>query len=399
MLYAESMRCISKNFCKDISITTFSSGLIACLVGYLSSGALVFQLARQLGLAAESTSQIIGVLCVGMGVITIVMSLRYKMPIMYAWSTPGVAVLLAGLSGQSIEQAIGIFVAAAVITIAIGLSGHFDRIMKFIPEEISSALIAGILLKFSVNAFSAFNKMPLVIGVMVISYLVMRKVYSFFSVPVSLIVGLIILSLTNGLDIQSIDYHIYSPKFWIPEFRFQDMIGLALPLCIVTMTSQNVTGYAVLRSNGYHISGSKLVTWAGIAHLLVAPFGGFCLNLSSLTAAIVAGPDSHPDKNKRYTGAVSSGFVYIIMGLFASAFAGLMGAVPVSMVVAIGGLALVSVVAVNLEKIFSSENMKESALFTFLVAASDFSVFGIGSAFWSLVVGLIVYQIAKIVHK
>lgn len=393
------MRHITKEFFQDISTSTFSSGLIACLVGYLSSGALVFQLARQLGLAAESTSQIIGVLCVAMGVITIAMSLRYKMPIMYAWSTPGVAVLLAGLSGQSIEQAIGIFVAAALMTIAIGLSGHFDRIMKFIPEEISSALIAGILLKFSVNAFSAFNKMPLIIGVIIISYLVMRKIYSFFSVPVSLLVGLIFLSVTKGLDIQSIDYHVYSPKLWIPEFRLQDMIGLALPLCIVTMTSQNVTGYAVLRSNGYHISGSKLVTWAGIAHLLVAPFGGFCLNLSSLTAAIIAGPDSHPDRNKRYTGAVSSGFVYIIMGLFASAFAGLMGAVPVSMVVAIGGLALVSVVAINLEKIFSSENLKESALFTFLVAASDFSVFGIGSAFWSLVVGLIVYQIAKIVHK
>ncbi len=388
-----------KKFFDDLTLTTFASGAIACLVGYLSSGALVFQLATKLGLNSIEASQLIGVLCFAMGVITISLSLRYKIPVMYAWSTPGVVVLLSGLKDQGIERAIGIFVVAALISIAVGASGQFDRVMKWIPSEVSSALIAGILLKFCLGAFSAVNTMPLVIGVMILVYLFMRRIYAFMAVPVSLFLGVAVLAMTKGIAVENIDLAIHAPTVWWPQFYLSDILGLAIPMSLVTMTSQNVTGYAVVRSNGYNISGSKLVTWAGITHLFVAPLGGFCLNLASLTAAIIAGPESHPDKNKRYTGAVVSGGIYILMGLFASAFAGLMGVIPPAMVVAIGGLALISVVGVNLENSFRNDLWKESALFTFLVAASDFSFLGMGSAFWSLCVGLLVFNIRKIVDN
>lgn len=382
-----------RTFLKDLSLTTASSGAIACLVGYLSSAALVFQMAKALGLNSMQASQWIGILCLAMGIITIGMSLKYKMPIMFAWSTPGVAVLLGGFNGHSVQQAVGIFILSSIFTILIALSGQFDRLMRLIPSEISSALIAGILLKFCLNAFSVLNELPLVLGLMLAVFLITKRFKAFYAVPVSLFFGVLVLALTQGIQFQNIDLAIHRPEFWWPEFRIQDAIGLAFPLCLVTMTSQNVTGYAVLKSNDFNVSGSKMILVAGLTNLLVAPFGGFSLNLSSLTAAIIAGPEADPDKNRRYTGAVVSGVIYIVMGLFASAFAGLLGVIPPSMVVVIGGLALMSVVGLNLEKSFHRPGYKEAAFFTFLVAASKFEVMGVGSAFWALVVGLIVLKV------
>lgn len=383
-----------KKFLNDLTFTAASSGVIAVLVGYLSSAALVYQLAAQFGLNSVLASQWIGVLCVAMGVLTIGLSWVKKMPIMFAWSTPGVAVLLAGLQGQTVEQAVGIFVVSSALTILIGISGHFDKLMKMIPLEVSSALIAGILLKFCISAFNAVPEYPIIIGSMVFTYILSRKGKPFFAVPLSLFVGLLSLGATRGIQLGNIDFHLYLPTLWVPAFSWQDAIGLALPLCLVTMTSQNVTGYAVLKNNGYDVSGSKLITAAGFTNLLIAPMGGFSMNLSSLTAALIAGPNGDPDKSKRYTGAIVSGVIYVVMGLFASAFGGLMGVIPPAMVIAIGGLALIGVVSSNLEVAIKNSN-KEAAFLTFLISASQLQFFGISSAFWGLSVGVLMHYLFK----
>ena len=376
-------------FFKDLSPAAVAAGFVAVLVGFTSSVALVFQAAQAFHATPEQITSWIWALGLGMGLCSLVPSLILRMPVMVAWSTPGAAVLAtAGLAGGfSMGEAIGAFIVSAALIILVGVTGWFERIMNRIPMEIASALLAGVLAKFGMQAFSAAEtNLPLVL-VMLLAYLLSRRMAARYAVIITLLAGTAWAALSAQMQWSAVQGGLAMPAYTAPEFSLQALISLALPLFVVTMASQNLPGVAVMRATGYALPVSRLLTMTGVATLVLAPFGAFALNFSAITAAICMGPEAHEDKARRYTAAAACGLIYIVIGLFGAVITGLLTAFPRELVVVIAGLALLGAVANGLATALHTEGRREAALITFLVTLSGVVVAGVGSAFWGVLAG------------
>lgn len=378
------------NFFKDLSLPAFTAGFVAVLVGFTSSVAIVFQAALAFGATPEVISSWMWALGIGMGLCTVLPSLWLKKPVMVAWSTPGAAVLAAGAtigSGFSMGEAVGAFMLSALLTILFGVTGWFERLMQRIPMAIASALLAGVLARFGLNAFAAAQTaLPLVL-VMLGTYLLGKRWKPRYAVPLTLLAAIIFVAFNAQLTPAKLHFGFTVPVFTAPSFSVQAAISLALPLFIVTMASQNLPGVAAMRAAGYDMPLSKLITVTGVGTLLLAPFGAFALCFSAITAAIVMGPQAHDDKAKRYTAAVSCGLIYVLIGLFGAAVTGVLLAFPKELIAAIAGLALLGTIAGGLHAALADEAHREAAIITFLVTLSGVVIAGVGSAFWGVVAG------------
>lgn len=376
-------------FFRDLSPAAFAAGFVAVLVGFTSSVALVFQAAQAFQATPAQITSWIWALGLGMGLCSLVPSLLLRMPVMVAWSTPGAAVLAtAGLAGGfSMGEAVGAFIASAVLIIVAGATGWFERIMNRIPMEIASALLAGVLAKFGMQAFSAAeSNLPLVL-VMLVAYLLSRHLAPRYAVIVTLMAGIAGAALRGQMQWSAVHAGLAMPVFTMPQFSVQALVSLALPLFVVTMASQNLPGVAVIRATGYDIPVSRIISMTGAATLVLAPFGGYALNLSAITAAICMGPEAHEDKSRRYTAAAVCGLFYIVLGIFGAVVTGLLTAFPKELVACIAGLALLGSIGGGLAAALREEQHREAALITFLVTLSGVVVAGIGSAFWGVVAG------------
>ncbi|WP_440108410.1 benzoate/H(+) symporter BenE family transporter [Acidovorax sp. BL-A-41-H1] len=376
-------------FFKDLSVSTFTAGFVAVLVGFTSSVAIVFQAAQAFGATPAQITSWIWALGLGMGLCTLVPSLILRKPVMVAWSTPGAAVLAtAGLAGGfSMGEAVGAFmVSAALITLA-GITGWFERVMNRIPTEIAAALLAGVLARFGLQAFAAAQTaLPLVLTMLVV-YLVARRWAPRYAVVITLAAAIVFAAVQGHMVWSAVQLELAMPVFVAPQFSVAALISLAVPLFVVTMASQNLPGVAVIRASGYHLPISRLLTLTGVATLVLAPFGGYALNFSAITAAMCMGPEAHPDRDRRYTAAVSCGALYVAIGLFGAVITGLLTAFPKELVVAIAGLALLGTIAKGLATALRGEAHREAALITFLVTLSGVVIAGVGSAFWGVVAG------------
>lgn len=376
-------------FFRDLSPAAFAAGFVAVLVGFTSSVALVFQAAQAFQATPAQITSWIWALGLGMGLCSLVPSLLLRMPVMVAWSTPGAAVLAtAGLAGGfSMGEAVGAFIASAVLIIVAGATGWFERIMNRIPMEIASALLAGVLAKFGMQAFSAAeSNLPLVL-VMLVAYLLSRRLAPRYAVIVTLMAGIVWAALRGQMQWSAVHVGLAMPVFTMPQFSVQALVSLALPLFVVTMASQNLPGVAVIRATGYDIPVSRIISMTGAATLVLAPFGGYALNLSAITAAICMGPEAHEDKSRRYTAAAVCGLFYIVLGIFGAVVTGLLTAFPKELVACIAGLALLGSIGGGLAAALREEQHREAALITFLVTLSGVVIAGIGSAFWGVVAG------------
>lgn len=377
------------SFFRDLSLPAFTAGFVAVLVGFTSSVAIVFQAATALGATPEQISSWMWALGLGMGLCSALPSLVLKKPVMVAWSTPGAAVLAtaAVAGGFTLAQATGAFIVCAVLMIAAGATGAFERVMDRIPMPIASALLAGVLARFGMDAFlAAKSALPLVL-LMLGAYLVGRRWWPRYAVPGVLAAGTAFAWASGQLHLQGVSFTLTTPVFVKPEFTLAAAVSLALPLFVVTMASQNLPGVAAIRAAGYQMPISRIITVTGVATLLLAPFGAFALNLSAITAAICMGREAHEDPDKRYTAAVSCGLIYVVIGLFGAAVTGVLTAFPRELVVAVAGLALLGSIGGGLAVAVKDEQHREAALITFLVTLSGVSLFGIGSAFWGVVAG------------
>lgn len=376
-------------FFRDLSPAAFAAGFVAVLVGFTSSVALVFQAAQAFQATPAQITSWIWALGLGMGLCSLVPSLLLRMPVMVAWSTPGAAVLAtAGLAGGfSMGEAVGAFIASAVLIIVAGATGWFERIMNRIPMEIASALLAGVLAKFGMQAFSAAeSNLPLVL-VMLVAYLLSRRLAPRYAVILTLMTGIAWAALRGQMQWSAVHVSLAMPVFTMPQFSVQALVSLALPLFVVTMASQNLPGVAVIRATGYDIPVSRIISMTGAATLVLAPFGGYALNLSAITAAICMGPEAHEDKSRRYTAAAVCGLFYIVLGIFGAVVTGLLTAFPKELVACIAGLALLGSIGGGLAAALREEQHREAALITFLVTLSGVVIAGIGSAFWGVVAG------------
>ena len=376
-------------FFKDLSLSAFVAGFVAVLVGFTSSVAIVFQAAQSFGATPAQITSWIWALGLGMGLCSLVPSLLLRKPVMVAWSTPGAAVLAtAGAAGSfSMGEAVGAFMVCSLLVILVGATRGLERVADRIPMEIASALLAGVLARFGIQAFAAAQTaLPLVL-LMVGAYLVARRMAGRYAVVVTLVVGILWVLMTGQMAWSMEPVRLAMPVFVAPQWSVSAIVSLAIPLFVVTMASQNLPGMAVIRASGYELPVSRLITMTGWASLVLAPFGAFALNFSAITAAICMGPEAHEDRSKRYTAAASCGAIYIVIGLFGALVTGLLTSFPKELVVAIAGIALLSTIGNGLASALRDERHREPALITFLVTLSGITLMDIGSAFWGVVAG------------
>jgi benzoate membrane transport protein len=375
-----------RRFFADLSLPAVVAGFVAVLVGFTSSVVIVFAAAQALGATPAQTSSWMWALGIGMGVTSIGLSLAARQPVLTAWSTPGAA-LIAGSSGVAMGEAIGAFVACGALIVLAGLTRAFERAMDRIPQAIAAALLAGVLARFGIDAAGAATTAPLLVVAMALAFLAGRRAWPRWAVPGVLVVGIVVAALQGRMQWGAVALSPAWPVWTAPLFSWSAFVGIALPLFVVTMASQNLPGVAAQRAAGYATPVSASITATGAATVLLAPFGGYAFNLAAITAAIAMSPEAHADKDKRYTAAVMAGVFYLAVGIAGGAVVGLLQAFPRELVLALAGLALLGTIAGGLAVALHSEKHRDAAILTFLVTLSGVTLAGIGSAFWGVVAG------------
>ncbi|TKV12893.1 benzoate/H(+) symporter BenE family transporter [Citrobacter sp. wls619] len=383
----------------SIPLPTVLSGFVAVLVGYASSAAIIWQAAIAAG---ATTGQIAGwmtALGIAMGVSTLALSVWYRAPILTAWSTPGAALLVTGLQGVTIQDAIGVFIVANALIVLCGVTGLFARLMQIIPHSLASAMLAGILLRFGLQAFNSLNNELLLCASMLLAWLVLKVVAPRYAVIAAMLVGIAIALLKGDVVTNDIDLSPVMPEFIAPHFSLAHSISIALPFFLVTMASQNAPGIATMKASGYSLPVSPLIIFTGLLALLFSPFGVYSICIAAITAAICQSPDAHPDARRRWLAAAAAGMFYLLAGVFGGSVTGLMAALPASWIQMLAGLALLGTISGSLYQALLHEAERDAAIVTFLVTASGLTLVGIGSAFWGLIAGGICYAVLRLSRR
>ncbi|KTC98983.1 benzoate/H(+) symporter BenE family transporter [Legionella erythra] len=380
---------------KSFSLNHAAAGFIAVMVGFTSSAAIVFQAAAAAGAGKAEISSWLLALGLGTAFSCMGLSLYYRMPVLTAWSTPGAALLVTSLSGLTLSQAVAAFMLTGMLTLIAGLSGYFEKIMNYIPRDLVAAMLAGVLLHFGLNVFTSWQQDPGLVAALLATYLLGKRFFPRYVMVGVLLVGLGFAYGQGLLAETHIQHGLTRPVFIEPEFSWPLLFSVSLPLFIVTMTSQNIPGIAVLHAEGYHPPVSTVISWTGLTNILFAPLGGFSCNLAAITAAICAGKEADDNPDLRYRASIWAGIFYLIMGLFAAAMVDVMASFPKVLITTIAGLALFATIGNNLQAAFSQDHRREAVLVTLMISTSGITILGMGAAFWGLAAGLVVNGLQK----
>lgn len=369
------------------SLPNITAGFVAVLVGFSSSAVLVFQAASSAGASAAEISSWLFALGISLAVTCIGFSRYYRAPILMGWSTPGAALLATSLTGFSMGEAVGAFMFAALLTIIAGVTGLFERVMVHIPKSITSAMLAGILIRFGMNIFVSMEDSFSLVFTMVISYFIGKRFFPRYVIIFVLMMGILTASMQGLFDLSHITFSLSMPIFTKPVFSWSALFSIGIPLFIVNMTSQNIPGIAILNSSGYEPPISPIISWMGVATLLCAPFGCFSIGLAALSAAICTGTEADDNATTRYKSTIFAGLCWLGVGVFGATIVALFFVFPHQLVVAVAGLAICSTIGSSLRSALEEENNRESAIITLLVSASGISLFGNSAAFCGLIAG------------
>jgi len=372
-----------------LSIGNMTAGFVAVMVGFTSSVVLVFQAAMAAGASPLEISSWLFALGFSIAACCFGLSFYYRMPILVGWSTPGAALLVTSLTGHSMPEAVGAFIFAALLTILSGVSGLFEKMMLYIPRALTAAMLAGILLHFGINIFVAMQHQVLLVGTMLLVYLLGKRLFPRSVIIWILLVGICLAKSQGLFQLDHLSITWTMPVFTKPEFSLSSLLSIGLPLFIVTMTSQNMPGLAVLDASGFKPPISPLMSWIGLSNAFFAPFGCYAIGLTALTAAICAGPEADPNPLQRYKSTLFAGCCWLGVGLLGSTLVTLFLAFPKELILTVAGLALLSTLANSLKGALDDEQQREPALITILVSASGISFWGIGAACWGLVAGIV----------
>ncbi len=372
-----------------LSASAVSAGVLSAFVGFASSFAIVLQGLNGVGATAQEATSGLMVLSVTMGLCGVCFSLWKRMPISVAWSTPSAALLAtSGIPEGGFDAAVGAFVFAGFLVVITGLWRPLGRLLESIPLSLAQAMLAGILLPLCLVPFEAVAEIPAMALPIVIAWFVAGQINKFLAIPAALVVFVVMLFLnTDASSLDAIRF-AQAPVLVLPEFSGSAIIGLGIPIYIVTMASQNIPGVSILRSFGYNPTPGPLFSWTGASSMLGALFGGHSISLTAMTAAICANEDAHKDLTKRYWAAVVAGLVYILFGIFAAGFVGVAELAPRILIGGIAGLALIGALTGAVQGLLYDVKSREPAILTFLITASGLSFYGIGAAFWGLLVGM-----------
>jgi benzoate membrane transport protein len=381
---------------KDFSLSALVAGFLAVLISYAGPLVIVFQAAKLANLSTEMTSSWIWAISIGSGITGLLLSWRLKTPVITAWSTPGAALLVVMLPGLPLPQAVGAYIVSSLAITAIGLSGAFDKLIGAIPKGIAAAMLAGILFHFGTNAFSSLAASPALVLLMLLTFLVFKRVWPRYAIAAVMLVSIVFAVITGHTQLSQVSLALVQPVFVAPQFSWHAVLSLGLPLALVTLTGQYVPGMAVLRTSGYPVSAGSIVSTTGIASLLLAPFGSHGVNLAAITAAICTGKEAHEQADKRYVAGIACGVIYILIGTFGGALALLFSSLPKELIATLAGLALVGAITTGLVGTVADGQHRDASVLTFLVTASGMSFLGLGAAFWGLVIGGLAYLV---LHK
>jgi benzoate membrane transport protein len=376
---------------KDISLSAVVAGFIAVVVGFASSAVIIFHAAQSAGLSASLTASWLASASLGCGLLSALLSYQLKMPIITAWSTPGAALLVTALPLYSFGEAIAAYLISAILVIFFGVTGLFQKVLQKIPMSIIAAMLAGILLQFCLQAFAQIQLDGLMVGLMCLCYFISKILLPRYAIICTLAVGVILVLLSQQLPWQTLEWSLTPPILSRPEWSLSAIFGISLPLFVVAMTSQNASGLAVMKTSGYHAPESKLISYTGLMSALTAPFGSHGVTLAAITAAICTSSDCHADRNKRYIAGISCGVFYLLFALYAQSMVQLFALVPNSLIVAIAGLALFTACSSALKAALAEEQYLDAAMLTFMITASNLSLWGVGSAFWGLIAGVLLW--------
>ena len=369
------------------------AGLISVIVNYGGTFILVFQAAKMAGLSPELTASWVWSVSIGVGMTGIILSWMFREPIITAWSTPAAAFLVTALATTSYAEAVGAYLISAAAFVVLGLSGWFERVIRLIPPGVAAGLLAGILLQFGIKAFGGMNIDPLLAGLLIVAYVTLKRFSARYAVVGILVLGLVFLLIQDRVDLSGLTLTLAAPVFTKPAFSLNALLSVALPLFLITLTGQYMPGMLVLRNDGFKTSANPIVTITGLGSLLMAPFGSHAFNIAAITAAICTGREAHEEPSKRWIAGIAAGVFYILVGVFGVTLAAVFMAFPATFITTLAGLALLGTIGSSLASAMADAKTREASLITFLAAAANITLFGIGGAFWGLVIGLVAYAL------
>lgn len=381
---------------KDFSLSAVTAGFLAVLISYAGPLVIFFQAGQSAHVSADMMSSWVWAISIGAGVSGIVLSWWLKVPVITAWSAPGTALLVTLFPAITLGQAVGAYLVAAVIVFIIGVSGYFDKLVQAIPKGIASAMMAGILFQFGVSAFQSVSAMPALTFAMIGTYLLFRRLLPRYCLVILLVVALLLAVTLEGVSLSGVSWSLASPVFITPEWTWGATLSLALPLVLVSVTGQFLPGMAILRSSGYNTPARPILITTSLASLGVAFFGGITIVIAAITAALCTGKDAHEDASKRYVAGIANGVFYLVGGCFAGTIILFFAALPKALIAVLAGLALLGAIGGSLAGAMDDADHREASVITFLATASGMTFWGLGSAFWGVLIGAATYLV---LHK
>lgn len=365
------------------------AGLISVIVNYGGTFILVFQAAKVAGLSPELTASWVWSVSIGVGLTGLILSWRYREPIITAWSTPAAAFLVTALATTPYAEAVGAYMISAAAFILLGLSGYFEKVIRLIPPGIASGLLAGILLQFGIGAFGGASVDPALVGLLIVAYVLLKRLSARYAVVGILVIGLVFLLMQDRVDLSGLQLKFAAPFFTTPEFSLNALLSVALPLFLITLTGQYMPGMLVLRNDGFRTSANPIVAMTGLGSFIMAPFGSHAFNIAAITAAIATGREAHEDPSKRWIAGIAAGLFYMLVGVFGVTLAAVFMAFPTTFITTLAGLALLGTIGGSLAGAMAEPTSREAALITFLASAANINMLGVGGAFWGLAIGLV----------
>ena len=364
------------------------------IVSWGSAAVIIFQAATALGASNTQITSWFTILALLSGLASMALSWRYRVPIYIAWSTPGAA-LIALTSGIPLNEALGAAIFAGLLALLLGLSGLFAWMVKHIPANIAAAMLAGILINFGMGIFTSMQTDAVMVLLMLLVYLASKLFVPRYSLVLMLLVGAAYAYVSDSLHFELLHWQWPSLEWVTPVFHWQTLLSLGVPLFLITLSTQNIPGVAVLHSHGYRPPVSPIMVSTGLLTMLFAPFGAFMLNLAAISAAICMGNDVDPDPKQRYKAMLVNGVMNFGVVLMGGMVVMLFGALPKALLLTLAGIAILGTLMGNLVTAVADADTREAALLTLLAAASGIQLWGISSAFWGLLIGMAVYHLNR----
>ncbi|MDV8153489.1 benzoate/H(+) symporter BenE [Acinetobacter pittii] len=387
------MATLLKTLKNDWSISATVAGFLAVLISYSGPLIIFFQAAQRAHVSTDMMVSWIWGISIGAAVSGIYLSIKYKTPVITAWSAPGTALLVTLFPNVSLNEAVAAYITSAIVIFLIGVTGYFDKLLKWIPQDVAAGMMAGILFQFGIGLFTASDSMPFIVFSMLIVFLIAKRLMPRYTMIWVLAAGVLLSLILGKMNPVDVSFSLAIPQWISPEWTWNSTLNLAVPLILVSLTGQFLPGMAIMKLSGYDTPAKPIITVTSIASLAVACIGGITIVLASITAALCMGKDAHELKEKRYIAGIANGIFYILGGLFAGSIVMLFSLLPKELVAALAGLALLGAIATNISVAMKNDNQRDAALITFLATASGMHFLGLSSVFWGICIGVIAHFI------